>query len=376
MRRGRLLILVALLILGVALVAYLLMSGGLGGEEVTDTPQAEPTAVRDATIVIAAQDIARGAEIPPDAVMLSAYPSDMLVTGDGGMVTDINMVVGRIARMDIARGVPLTSNMVTDRAGSLLDVGSDAALAIPEGYTAIAVPITRLSSIAYALREGDEVDILVSTLVADLDFEFQTLLPNISAVLYGIDGPLTGRVCDMVNEPSPGMYQCVIAEQVEIGRTETDVSTGELLYVLPQETQRPRLVTQRIIEQAKVLHVGTFPLQDDIYQPTYVSPEEGQQATEQTVTTVSKPPDIITLIVEPQDALALNYVMKAGMDIVLTLRSPDDNSEIETTSVSLEYLFDHYTIMVPSKPAFGLQPRLDVIIPPVLPNDSGSSTSQ
>jgi Flp pilus assembly protein CpaB len=376
MRRGRLLVLLALLLIGVALVAYLLLQGGLGGGE--EVGPAEPTAEpRDATIVIAAQEIPRGAEIPPDAVMLSAYPSDMLVTGDGGMVTDVNLVVGRIARMDIARGVPLTSNMVTDRAGSLLDVGSDAALAIPEGYTAIAMPITRLSSVAYALREGDEVDVLVSMLVADLDSEFQTLLPNISAVLFGIDGPLTGRVCDLFQPgATPGTYQCVLSTQLPIGRTETDVSTGELLYLLPTETQRPRLVTQRIVEQAKVLNVGTFPLQDEIYQPTYVSPEEGEQTPEQTVTTVSKPPDIITLIVSPQDALALNYVMKAGMDIVFTLRSPDDLSQIETTSVSLEYLFNNYSITVPSKPAYGLQPRLDKIIPPVLPNDSGSSTSQ
>ncbi len=375
MRRGRVLILVALLFLGVALVAYLVIGGGILTPTTAEpTPTPEP---RDATIVIAAQDIPRGAEIPPDAVMLSAYPADMLVTGDGGMVTDVNMVVGRIARMDIARGVPLTSNMVTDQAGRLLDVGSDAALAIPEGYTAIAIPISRLSSVAYALREGDQVDVLVSALVADVDFEFQTLLPNFSSILFGVDGPLTGRVCDLFQPGgTPGTYACVVSQQLPIGRTETDVSTGELLYVIPTEQQRPRLVTQRIIEKATVLHVGTFPLQDEIYQPTYISPEESGQPPEQTVTPVTKPPDIITLIVEPQQALALNYAIKANIDIVLTLRSPDDPLQTETTSVSLEFLFNNYNITVPSKPAYGLQPRLDKIIPPVLPNDSSSGPSQ
>lgn len=373
MRRGRLLVLVALLFLGVALVAYLVLQGGIGTPVAPAEPTAEP---RDATIVIAAQDIPRGAEIPIDAVMTSAYPSDMLVTGDGGMITDLNLVVGRYARMRIARGLPITSNMVTDKAGELLDVGSDAAIAIPEGLTAIAIPISRLSSVAYALREGDQVDVLVSLLVADYDAEFQTLLPNISAVLYGIDGPLTGRICDLVTSPTPGIYVCVANSDRPIGRAETDVTTGELLYMIPREDQRPRLVTQRVIQQATVLHVGTFPLQDEIYQPTYVSPEAGDQATEQTVTTVSKPPDIITLIVEPQQALALNYFMKAGIDIVLTLRSPNDTKQTETTSVSLEYLFNNYNITVPSKPAFGLQPRLDRIIPPVLPNDSSTAPAQ
>jgi Flp pilus assembly protein CpaB len=375
MRRGRLFVLLALLFLGIALVAYLiLMNGnGVGPSTAEPTATAEP---RNATIVIAAQDIPRGAEIPPDAVMLSAYPSDMLVTGDGGMVTDINLVVGKIARMYIARGVPITSNMITDQAGKLLDVGSDASLAIPEGKTAIAIPISRLSSVAYALREGDQVDVLVSMLVADLDFEFQTMLPNMSAILFGVDGPLTGRICDLVSSPSPGVYQCVVNTQVPLGRTETDVSTGELLYLVPSESQRPRLVTQRIIEKATVLNVGTFPLQDEIYQPTYVNPDQEGQTAEQTVTTTSKPPDIITLIVDPQQALALNYAMKAGIDMVLTLRSPNDPSQTETSTVSLEFLFNNYNITVPSKPAYGLQPRLDKIIPPVLPNDSGSSTAK
>jgi Flp pilus assembly protein CpaB len=375
MRRGRLLVLVALLFLGVALVAYLLLQNGLGGggPVAPVEPTAEP---REATIVIAAQDIPRGAEIPIDAVMTSAYPQDMLVTGDGGMVTDLNLVVGKYARMRIARGLPITSNMVTDKAGELLDVGSDAAIAIPQGFTAIAIPITRLSSVAYALRAGDQVDVLVSMLVADVDFEFQTLLPNISSILFGVDGPLTGRVCDLFQPGStPGTFVCVASGQLPIGRTETDVSTGELLYMIPRETQRPRLVTQRIIEQATVLNVGTFPLQDELYQPTYVSPEEESQSTE-TVTTVTRPPDIITLIVEPQQALALNYAMKADIDIVLTLRSPNDPIHNETTSVSLEYLFNNYNITVPSKPAYGLQPRLDEIIPPVLPNDGSTVPSQ
>lgn len=370
MRRGRVLVLVALLFLGIALVAYLVMTTMVDEEP---PPVEETPVVRDANIVIAAQDIPRGAEIPPDGVISSPYPSDMLVTGDGGMVTDVNQVVGRRARMDIARGVPITTNMVTDQAGDLLGVGSDAAIAIEPGFTAIAIPISRLSSVAYAIRDGDQVDVLVSMLVADIDSEFQTILPNISAILFGLDGPLTGRVCDLFTQAGPGIYVCQVSQDKPIGRTETDVSTGELLYSIPREPQRPRLVTQRIIEKATVLNVGTFPLEGEVYQPAYVSPDQGGQPPEQTVTTVSKPPDIISLIVEPQEALALNYMVKAGIDIVLTLRSPDDFVQTETTSVSLEYLFNNYNITVPSKPAFGLQPRLDMIIPPVLPNDGGSA---
>jgi hypothetical protein len=271
--------------------------------------------------------------------------------------------------MEIARGVPITSNMLTEQAGDLLGTGSDAAIAIEPGFTAISIPVTRLSSVAYALRDGDEVDVLVSMLVADIDSEFQTILPNRSVVLVGIDGSLSAQVCDMIN---PATDACMLsAGPLPLGRSETDASTGELLYLTPSEGQRPRLVTQRLIEKATILKVGTFPLEDERYQPTYVSPDEGGQPVEQTtIQTVTQKPDIITLIVRPQEALALNYVIKAGMDIVLTLRGPDDFTQSETSSVSLEYLFNNYNITVPSKPAYGLQPRLDDIISPVLPNDT------
>jgi len=373
MRRGRVLVLVALLFLGLALAAYLFITM-VDQPEDTVQPDFTPE-VRDANIVIAAQDIPRGAVIPADGVIISPFPSDMLVTGDGGMLTDIGQVVGRRARMEIARGVPITANMLTEQAGDLLGVGSDASIAIEPGFTAIAIPISRLSSVAYAIRAGDEVDILVSLLVADVDAEFQTLLPDRSVVLVGVDGALTGQVCEMIN-PTTGACQ-LSAGPLPLCRSETDVSTGELLYLTPSEQQRPRLVTQRLIEKAIVLNVGTFPLEDETYQPTYVSPDEGGQPVEQTtIASVSKPPDIITLIVRPQEALALNYVIKAGIDIVLTLRGPDDFTQSETSSVSLEYLFNNYNITVPSKPAYGLQPRLDDIISPVLPNDRSLPPAQ
>jgi CheY-like chemotaxis protein len=80
-------------------------------------------------------------------------------------------------------------------------------------------------------------------------------------------------------------------------------------------------------------------------------------------------PDIVTLIVTPQDALTINWAMKSGVDLVLTLRGPKDDTTTETTSVTLNYLVDNYNITVPSKLPYGLEPRLTTPINPVLPND-------
>jgi pilus assembly protein CpaB len=370
MRRGRVFFLLALILIGIALAAFLFLRG-IGPTTTGGEPEATPM-VRDANIVIAAQDIPRGAKIPADAVLVSKIPSDMVVET---MARDIGEVVGRRARMDIARGIPITTNMVTDQAGDVLGTGSDASLAIPPGFTAIAVPMSRLSGVAYALRDGDSVDVLVSILIVDIDAEFQSILPNLSSVLAGPDGVLTSFVVDSF-DPQSGNVQAT--EPRPVGRVETDVSTGELLYLRASEEQRPRLVTQRLIENATVLHVGTFAFEDEVLTTELVPTEgEGQGEEGAQVTRVRRPPDVITLIVSPQDALALNYAMKSGaVDITLTLRGPDDATQFETSSVSLQYLLDNYGISIPTKLPYGLEPRLDKIAPPTLPNDQAPEPAQ
>jgi hypothetical protein len=61
--------------------------------------------------------------------------------------------------------------------------------------------------------------------------------------------------------------------------------------------------------------------------------------------------------------------------LVLTLRAPGDTSADETTSVTLQYLLDNYDITVPIRLPIGLEPRLDEIIEPVLPNDTPAPAS-
>ena len=128
-----------------------------------------------------------------------------------------------------------------------------------------------------------------------------------------------------------------------------------------------------MIQAATVLHVGNFPLveelaaaaQDEFTEEGVGAP--GNQGDEAPVTIT--PPDIISLIVTPQDALALNWAIKSGADIVMTLRSPNDTTVSDTTSVTLQYLMDNYNITVPSKLSVGTEPRLTEPIVPVLPND-------
>ncbi len=375
MRRGRTLILLALILLVGALAAFLLLSR-ISTTPGGDGPAAQPTPQLEAQIVIAAQDISRGSEIPADAVVLTPFIADMVVET---MVTDLTLVIGRRARMDIARGVPITENMVTEQVGDLLGTGSDAALAIPPGFTAIPIPMNRLSGVAYALRPGDAVDVLVTMLMVDVDPDFQTVLPNDIGIFVAPDGSLLGAVGGRNVEVERDSGKIIISdpEPPAAGRLDTEENSGQSIYVLPSEDQRPRLVTQRIIGNATVLHVGTFPLEEEEEEvavgaeaPVAVQQPEGQPAQPAAPPPEIPAPDIVTLVVPPQDALTINWAIKAGLDLVLTLRGPRDATEIQTASVTLQYLIDNYNITIPGKPAFGIVPRIDEPIIPQLPGDT------
>ncbi len=384
MRRGRTLILLALILLVGALAAFLILTrlDFGGGPQV---PEGTPVPFTDTrNIVIAAQDIARGAEIPPDGVILSPFPADYFIET---MIDSTDLVVGRRARMNIPRGVPITQGMITRIPDASAGTGSDASFAIEPGKTAISIPMDRLSGVAFALRPGDNVDVLVSLLVIDVDPEFQTALPNETGMLVGPDGLLLGAVGGRkleVERDEFGGVKITVADDTAppLGRLDSEEETGQPFYVLPGETQRPRLVTQRLIANAIVLHVGTFPLEGE-GEVTAAPQQQPLGAEQQPEAGAQQPqapqivaPDIITLVVTPQDALTLNWAIKAGLDLTLTLRAPGDTTQAETSSVTLQFIVDNYSITIPGKPAFGLVPRLDEPIRPQLPNDPQQETPQ
>ncbi len=371
MRRGRMLILIALVLLFGAAALYLILrvfSGGAGG---VGGARATPESPDRVKVVIAAQDIVRGSAIPENGVIESEFPADAVVET---MVTDRGQVVGRIARMDIARGVPITENMITEEPGDLLPTGSTASLSIPKGFTAISMPMTRLSGVAYAVQDGDQVDVLVSMLMIDVDQEFQSIAPSDTLVLLGQDLSLqTGVACKEVKQGDKGM-ECVNEVPPVLGRIESVPDSTVPLYLVPKESQRPRLVSQRLISNATVLHVGTFKLPAEEQAGAAVAapqgagaPSDGQQAQP-----VIKPPDVVTLIVTPQEALALNWAVRSGVDISLTLRAPNDTTEDRTTSVTLQYMVDTYRLTVPTKLPYALDLKLESPLNIVLPNDKSA----
>jgi hypothetical protein len=196
----------------------------------------------------------------------------------------------------------------------------------------------------------------------DMDAEFQTKLPNKTAIVYGSSIAITAE------GGAPRLTSEVSAAGGEFGRAERDSElTEERIYVVPSEAQRPRLATQIIIPSATVLHVGDFDLEEK-----GVADVEAPEATEATVEgevapVEEAPPDNITLIVTPQEAVNLTYLLDSGVDISLALRSAGDSTVIDTETATLQYFLDDYSIPLPGKLPYGLAPRVDSVPDPDTP---------
>ena len=369
MRLGRLLIFVAIiLIVGLGAVILLLQFVG-GGSSPEEAQQLDTV-----DIVILQQPISRGSEIPEEALGYMAIPREQAVEG---FYTNVADVAGSRARFDLQPPAPLTENMLAQSLDDLAEVGSDAALQIPPGLVAFPVPISRFSSVAYGVQKGDHVNVISTMMFVDIDSEFQTELPNnTSAVLAPGDNLLLttesgeegGAASSLETAPNLAAQIVTGGSTSPQGRAEFDSTLNQPFYLVPGETsQRPRLVSQTLLQDIVVLNVGTFLVNgQDVTQPEPVDEDgDGEPDSQASI----QPPDIITLIVSPQDAVTLNYLIYGGAELTLALRSGNDDSRVFTEAVTLQFLLDTYNIPVPVKTAFGIDPRIDDLVPPVLEND-------
>ncbi|MGD2105140.1 MAG: Flp pilus assembly protein CpaB, partial [Anaerolineae bacterium] len=164
MRRGRLLLIVGgiILVITLAVGGYLWVSGSESYPgPVTEEANATSEPVSTTDVVVAAQNIPRGTLITEDsnAVTVRSWLEE---TAPENGLGDPTEAFGRIARVEIVRGSAILEEMLTDEAGDLGGTGSDAALQVPEGKVAYALPVSRYSSVAWALEPGDHIDLLIS----------------------------------------------------------------------------------------------------------------------------------------------------------------------------------------------------------------------
>jgi pilus assembly protein CpaB len=337
-------------------------------------------------VVVVIQGVRRGEVISADKLDVVAYPEDLVLPN---MFTNTDDVANMLARYDLEPYTVITANLVADSVSTAQ--GSDAALLVERGMVAVSIPVSRLSSISYAPMRGDRVDVIATLLMVDLDTQWQSKLPNFTgAVIAAGSGGFASSTASNLAKESMGLdasvttsenFRTLLAQPIygssPFGRSEEDLTLEESFYIVPSEAQRPRLVSQSIIRGVMVLQLGDFDWQnqgralEEIAQAT-PTPEGGGETNasgEPTEVAAQKPPDVITLVVSPQDAVTLNYLIFSGAELTLALRNPLDTNTDPTESVTLQFLLDSYNIPVPVKLPYGFEPSIKELKEPVLPND-------
>lgn len=190
-----------------------------------------------------------------------------------------------------------------------------------EGLVLVTVAIRPLA-VSYGMTEGKHVHVVLTVPLVDVDEEFQSILPNSMSTIGrdaggGLDfgDPLQGR-----HEASPLSALGVL--------------------IMPSEPQRPRLVSQQVIQNVEIIHMD-------------------KQFEEINLSMASEPvPVRVTLEVSTQDALMLIWAMEVGLrvDLLLLPEQSDTTSAVETQPVNLKYLTDKYGFDAPPSLSFDVQP--------------------
>ncbi len=347
-RGGRILLFLVLIIVILIAVVFLV----LGGNLFSPPPQEAAPTPPMVSILAVGQPLKLNEEIRPEAISTMLIPQEAI---NEKMMTNPEEVEGKFAAFPLDQGIPLMRGMFSD---SLTRPVSETARVIEPGLVAVTLPLNWQSGVAFGLRDGDRVNVIATTLFVDVDSTFQSILPNNFGQVVN-----TGLQPEASTLVTLGMNNAGGTRPA--GRAELDPVLNQAIYLIPSEAQRPRLVSQQILQDVQILRVGYFPLpgaEEVSAAPTQGAPEQGQQPP---TPVAVRAPEVITLIVSPQDAVALTYLLYAGAKFTFTLRAPDDSSRRDTEAATLQYILSQYAIPVPAKLPYAIQPRLDKLTDPV-----------
>lgn len=272
---------------------------------------------------------------------------------------ELPFLVDKLAKLPLDQGVVITEAMVSDSASAVAISGPQWASLIPPGMTAMSLPIDRLSVSGYAINTGAHVNVNACLLFVDVDPSYQTILPNLTAIMTG-----TG-LASAEGGGLPVLSLGISGGGSPQGRLELDPSVQQPYYLIPSEAQRPRMVCQTLLQDVVVMRLGNFPLSGADAAPNAQPADPAAAETQPAPAT----PDIVTLIVSPQDSVTLSYLMYTNARISLTLRNPSDQARLATEASTLQFLLSQYNIPVPAKLPYAMHPALTTLLSPSLPND-------
>jgi len=337
MNRSRTFILLGIvLLLGAVAVLVLLPQ-----QQAAQPAAVQPTPVPEiptTQIVVAAQDIPRGTIIGDDAISLGKWPDESLPPSD--LITlKPEDVLGKRARTDILRGQPVLQSMVTVDLQQLVAIGNEASLFIPPEKRAVAFPIDQMSSVGYAIGSGDRVDMLVTFSILDVNQDGQyPIVP----------------------------FNRELVDELTAAGIPPESAAAQVLADTKSASVQPRLLSQLTLQNIEVLHVGEWPAQGLYQRPTpTLNPEQPvaqpAPASGGTPTPTPQRPNMLILLVDPQQALILEWLKESGVIMRLALRGATDSAPVSTDTVSYQYILTNFNITIPPKVNTIIKPNTKIV---------------
>jgi pilus assembly protein CpaB len=366
-RRGMTIIIIAVLLIILVAGAYGYLTYFRKPTGVAQ-PLAQPTPSGEMLqIVVTTQAISRGGVFTDTVLTYVPYPRVDLV--EGTFITDMNEVLGKRAKYDLEARLPLTPGMIVDQ-----PTGSLASFQVPVGMTAFSVPVTRESFVSYAPQMGDHVMVIGCMLLMDLDTNFQTKLPNYTSIVKAPGANCQDQNCQGVTISSSINTS---GDPSKEGYAAIDPNLNMAIYAVPSEEQRPRLACQTVIQDATILRVGDFSAELLPKAGENTTPDEATTNAQNAAAIAAASPDIVTVIVTPQDSVLLNYLLSSQVQITMALRSAGDLQIISTQPVTLQFVMDQKNIQLPAKLPYGTEPRTPALnIPyPTWPRPGNASAA-
>ncbi len=374
---GRRPILILIIVLGIVILAavvvvFILNSGDVTLEQTTPAAgvTAEGTPVPSATeaptigatvnVVVSNQRLPRGYAFPATMAELEALNTELgyslIITESrksetvaSNVITNIEDVLGRYARNVIFQGETLTEDGLArdPTLAGIEDYGPSSL--IPPGSVAAAIPMDRLNSVAYALDEGDHIDIMVTFHFYQIDEEFQTYLQNAGVffVQESLEAAGSAETTEGAAGATPLMQGVFIISPY--GRFER-LPTDDLAHISPSEFQRPIPISM-ILQNAKVIQVGAWTPPELVAVPTPVPTPSGEGEVTPTpvpqVTPIPEPPDVLLVALSPQQQLLIKYAVESYADIDFAMRGANDGQLYTVDNIDLDYMLQRFGIEVP-----------------------------
>lgn len=287
-------------------------------------------------VVVSLQTVPRGWQMTEAELTTDMRLSTQVGTN---VITKIEDALGLYARQDIYQGETLTTDSLV-RDPTLIGVENyGPSSLVPQGWVAMAVPMDRLSSVAYGLAAGDSIDIMLSFTFSAIDEQFQTLLAN-SATFYLQSTEPVGE------EAGPVRPAVFIIDPY--GRFET-LPTGDVAHVAPSEDKQRPIPVSVILQNARVIQVGPFAPPEPAQPPTPTPDPSAPTPTPGAAAPTPTPmlPDVLLLALPPQQQLFLKYAVEVSADIDFALRGVNDGQLYAVQGVDLEYLLQQFNIVIP-----------------------------